>query len=288
MDKGEKPFRYEAMWKSHPNFDEFVLKNWSPSNSFSASLNSLAVNLKKWNNDVFGNVFKRKRKVLNRINGIQKASTYGRNPFLKDLEQQLVTELEEILNQEETLCLQKSRQNWIVDRDRNTRYYHTKTAIRRKKNRILKLRKSDGQWCDQQERVMEMVMNFFKALYQEENGNCTFLNTIFTFPELRKDLKDVLSIPPSYTQIQKALFDIRSLKVLREDGFPALFYKENWNVIKGSFIPFILQLWHNPRIIESINQTLVTLIPKVPNPEFVSQFRPIALVMLLIRPSLKL
>ncbi|XP_072058201.1 uncharacterized protein [Arachis hypogaea] len=139
MDKGEKRFRYEAMWKSHPNFDEFVLKNWSPSNSFPASLNSLAVNLKKWNNDVFGNVFKRKRRVLNRINGIQKASTYGRNPFLEDLEQQLVTELEEILNQEEILWLQKSRQNWIVDGDRNTRYYHTKTAIRKKKNRILKL-----------------------------------------------------------------------------------------------------------------------------------------------------
>ncbi|CAJ2654248.1 unnamed protein product [Trifolium pratense] len=41
--------------------------------------------------------------------------------------------------------------------------------------------------------------------------------------------------------------------------------------------PFRFEVWVNPSLISSINNTLLVLIPKVDKPEFVSQFRPIAL-----------
>lgn len=44
-----------------------------------------------------------------RINGIQRASSYGNNPYVEELEKSLHKELSEVLNQEEMLWFQKSR-----------------------------------------------------------------------------------------------------------------------------------------------------------------------------------
>lgn len=53
------------------------------------------------------------------------------NRFLTKLEAQLKKELDEVLSQIELLWFQKSCEDAIQDRDRNTRYYHLSTIIRR-------------------------------------------------------------------------------------------------------------------------------------------------------------
>jgi len=53
------------------------------------------------------------------------------------LEKDLQEQLEITLYQEECLWFQKSRSQWIADGDRNTKYYHSKTIIRKRKNKIL-------------------------------------------------------------------------------------------------------------------------------------------------------
>lgn len=54
-------------------FKPFVHHEWSfdPWNSFN-SLAGFACKLQQWNKDVFGNIFFRKRTLLNRLEGIQK------------------------------------------------------------------------------------------------------------------------------------------------------------------------------------------------------------------------
>jgi hypothetical protein len=47
--------------------------------------------------------------------------------------------------------------------------------------------------------------------------------------------------------------------------------------VSDSLFRYVKQVWVNPSLISSINNTLLVLIPKVDRPEFVSQFRPIAL-----------
>jgi hypothetical protein len=62
-----------------------------------------------------------------------------------------------------------------------------------------------------------------------------------------------------------------------EDGYPALFLQQNWDIVADSVYHYMNELWSNPSLISSINNNLLVLIPKVEKPEFVSQFRPIAL-----------
>ncbi|XP_025617102.1 uncharacterized protein [Arachis hypogaea] len=140
----DRPFRYEAMWSLHPDFGNCIAQNWKDQMDLKQSLEDLTVALKGWNKETFGNINKRKKEIMRRLGGIQRATDYGKNLFLERLEKHLNKKLEEILDREEMMWLQKSRENWLIEGDRNTRYFHTRTTIRRRKNKILKLRNQNG------------------------------------------------------------------------------------------------------------------------------------------------
>ena len=60
----------------------------------------------------------------------------------------LSQKLDQVLNLEEIKWVKKSRQNWTQLGERNNRYFQTITLNRRRKNRIWKIRDSDGLWFD--------------------------------------------------------------------------------------------------------------------------------------------
>lgn len=55
------------------------------------------------------------------------------------LEKDLLADLDTVLAQEEIFWDKKSESDWLIQGDRNTRYFHTKTIIRRRKNRVILL-----------------------------------------------------------------------------------------------------------------------------------------------------
>lgn len=67
--------------------------------------------VKKWNVEVFGNLFAKKRRVLARLKGTQKAIAENPNDFLLNLENKLLSKYSLILMQEEEYWALKSRLN---------------------------------------------------------------------------------------------------------------------------------------------------------------------------------
>ncbi|XP_057745165.1 uncharacterized protein LOC130963033 [Arachis stenosperma] len=185
----EKPFRYEAMWSMHPGHKEFIKQAWDSNQPLTIVLNETTRQLIKWNKDVFGHVGRQKRRIINRIEGIQRASSYGKNPFLKKLEAKLNEELEDILDKDEVLWMQKSRDLWVVDEDYNTQYYHTRTVIRRRRNKILKLKDQQRDWIEKDEDLKRHAIEFFKCLYEEENETGSGLVTRSQYPPLEPSIK---------------------------------------------------------------------------------------------------
>ncbi|XP_074313583.1 uncharacterized protein LOC141648767 [Silene latifolia] len=120
----QKPFRFQAAWLTHENFTDFVVENWQPEGYLTAQLGSLSTKLQTWNEQVFGNIFRKKRELFTRINGCQKKLAITRDKGTIVLEAKLCKELDEILESEEILWYQKSRVEFIRDGDRNTSYFH--------------------------------------------------------------------------------------------------------------------------------------------------------------------
>jgi hypothetical protein len=133
INDGNRPFRFEAAWITHVDFNRLLTNNWEGNYDLIHTLSNLTVQLKEWNREIFGNIFKRKKELLARLNGIQNSPHYGYSSFLDSLEKDLQAQLENTLYQEECLWFQKSRSQWIADGDRNTKYYHSKNYNQEKK-----------------------------------------------------------------------------------------------------------------------------------------------------------
>ena len=138
-----RPFRFEMAWCTHNAFPELMDNTWKNEAELSHNLNVFTKEVKKWNQSYFGNIFKIKRVLVARINGVQRALEGKLNPFLFNLEKQLLNDYNQTLLQKELLWFQKSRSNWVQFGDRNNKYFYTTMIIRRRKNRVEALRRED-------------------------------------------------------------------------------------------------------------------------------------------------
>lgn len=90
-------------------------------------------------------------------------------------------------------------------------------------------------------------------------------------------MNEALLAPYTAEEVKNALFSIGDLKAPGPDGLHAIFYKKFWPILGEDLIREVLQAVNSGVIPEGWNQTTIVLIPKVDNPEKVTQFRPISL-----------
>ncbi|XP_073151932.1 uncharacterized protein [Henckelia pumila] len=97
------------------------------------------------------------------------------------------------------------------------------------------------------------------------------------FPRLSKLKTQYMNSPFSMEEIKKSLFDMAPLKAPGPDGFHAAFYQHSWALVNKSLCALVFKYLDTGIIPEGVNDTLLTLIPKVTSPEFIYQFGPISL-----------
>lgn len=74
----------------------------------------------------------------------------------------------------------------------------------------------------------------------------------------------------SREEIRKALFDMAPFKAPRSDGFHARFYQNSWDVMGNTVCNSVIKFFQTGQLLESMNNTLLILIPKVKHPELIS------------------
>lgn len=161
-----RPFHFKDMWASHPEFTKVITDSWNnPELPFMENLHILTDNIKTWNRDTFGNIFKNKRRILARLEGIERTQciSFSQNLFL--LEKVLIRDFQNILKQGEVLWYQKSRAKWILEGDRNTKFFHFSTIIRSRRNRILSLKDSGGNWINDVQEIKLLINNHFMSIF---------------------------------------------------------------------------------------------------------------------------
>ncbi|GKV08919.1 hypothetical protein SLEP1_g20489 [Rubroshorea leprosula] len=277
---GKRPFRYEKFWFDHPDFIDIVDRIWShPHSNTSSCLASTMTSIKLWSRDTFGNLFKRKKVILARLEGIHKSLSINHNNFLFDLEKDLSHEYSEILNCEADLWFLKSRSDWIVDGDKNSRFFHITTMRHRSRNRILGLYNPEGVWITDSMHLKFMVTNYFSTLFSSTAPHSFHdsYDLIRTTTPYSLDISDDLAMPPSLFEIRKAVFSMKAFKAPGPDGTHPFFYQKLWHSVKDTILLDIQQIFISGIVPPKWNECLITLIPKVGSPVNINQFRPIGL-----------
>ncbi|XP_030970339.1 uncharacterized protein LOC115990671 [Quercus lobata] len=222
------------MWMLHPKFPKVVQGAWTESTSLLEATLNFTVKAKKWNVDVFGNVFIKKKRVLARINGAKKTLTNNPNEFLIQLENKLIEEYATILLQEEEFWALKSRLNVAAFGDRNTSYFHLSTIVRRHKNKIRGIKNREREWIFEEDQVRERIHRGFYDLYSTEleksslnspisNSSCHY----FSEEEQERIGREVLE-----EDIRVGLWSLKLFKAPRPNGLHAGFFQYFWHDVK--------------------------------------------------------
>lgn len=121
-----------------------------------------------------------------------------------------------------------------------------------------------------------MINEFYKSLFKEEGSHEPFCLR-GKFQALEEKELDLLGSGITDGEVKNVIFNTRSFKAPREDGFKALFYQTQWKLVGSDLCSLIKGLFRHPADIKSLNKTLITLIPKVDEVSVLSQLKLIRL-----------
>ena len=122
------------------------------------------------------------------------------------------------------MWLQRSKTQWAVQGDHNTRFFHSKTN-RYRKNFIHKLRNPNGQWSANNEEVANIIIQYYKELFTSVNPLFPeeVLLTIETW--VSAQMNEKLSADFKAWEVHEAMKQMAPLKAPGPNGMPPIFFQ---------------------------------------------------------------
>ncbi|GKE96460.1 RNA-directed DNA polymerase, eukaryota, partial [Tanacetum coccineum] len=135
----------------------------------------------------------------------------------------------------------------------------------------------DGEWVDDPNRVKDEFRSHFATRFQAPVVNRSRLN--FMFPKrLDPDLAVELEKPITRDEIRNAVWACGENKSLGPDGFTFEFFRKFWDTIGPDLCIAVEWFFEHYSFVRGCNSSFIALIPKVPDPKFMNDYRPISLI----------
>lgn len=83
--------------------------------------------------------------------------------------------------------------------------------------------------------------------------------------------------PVTLAEVKEAVFKMGATKAPGPNGMNGQFYQHHWEIIQQEVYQTVNNFFALGTLDPSLNRTHIILIPKVPNPESIKQYRPISL-----------
>ncbi|XP_068503978.1 uncharacterized protein [Phaseolus vulgaris] len=241
-DWGPKPFRTIDAWFLERGFNEMVKEKWisyprkgNAMVNVKEKLKILKGDLKIWNKEVFGNVYTRKKEILQEIEDLDCMDC------LNDLNEgdrlkraALVSRLKENDKKIESLTCQKARSRWFKYGDSCTRFYHSSLRWRRLRNEVKGV-EVGGQWCEEPCTVRSEAKKLFDSRFTATKDFGVRLDEV-EFKSLSQEDNESLITAFSEEEIRDAVWLCDGTKSAGPDGFNMNFIKESWEALKDEVV----------------------------------------------------
>ena len=135
----------------------------------------------------------------------------------------------------------------------------------------------DGQAVFKEDEIIEVIGKYFQKMFSSLPGEREETVHYALRPIVSNEENDVLTAVPSEWEIREAAFSINAEKAPGPDGFSAGFFHTHWDDVGPDIVTEVQGFFRGEPLPENINETNIRLIPKITNPQKVSDYRPIAL-----------
>lgn len=138
----------------------------------------------------------------------------------------LKDELSRAYEQEELYWKQKSRNQWLQEGDRNTKFFHASTTQRRGGIKIESLERLQGGLCESEGEMYKEVESYFRDLFTTCNPT-NFGEILAGIPcSITKEINSRLVKPVGKEEVRKALFSMNPNKASGPDGTTPYFFSK--------------------------------------------------------------
>ena len=177
---------------------------------------------------------------------------------------------------EEILWRQKSREIWLKEGDRNTKFFHKMANSHKKHNEMTGL-KIDGIWHREGQDMQQGIVNAFQTLLSDPRDWKPNLEGL-TFSKLENQEPAVLELPFSKEEVFRALHELNGEKTYGPDGYTAAFWQFSWDTIKDDVMTTFRDFFSTGKFVKSLNSTFIVMVPKKEGANNFKDFRLISLV----------
>ena len=270
----KKLYRFEEMWLRDGKCMEIIQSSWTRGEEISHNIARTAAKLSTWSKHTFGNFAKDMRELQSQMKQLMKETqTHEIIAKMKAIDERM----DEMEAREELFWRQRSRQDWLKNGDKNTKFFHTKARQRVERNTITVVLDGAGNRYEDEEQIAEIFVTHFESLFTscQQVDVRPIIDKVQ--PKVSSEMCEMLRAPYVGEEVYEALMQMHPTKAPGPDGMCALFYQKMWSIVGEDVIKKVLDILNNGGDIGAINQTYLALIPKKKQCETPVDYRPISL-----------
>ncbi|GKC60581.1 protein LAZ1 [Tanacetum coccineum] len=195
--------------------------------------------------------------------------------LLREEEALYLTAFNQAVIDEERFLMQKSKVKWLRVGDSNSAYFHQMVKARISRSRIDYVVGLDNISYEGKAVPKAFVEHYMGFLGIQED--CTPLNMEGLFSKTIDPTKAIL-MTREFTdeEVRKSIFSIGDSKSPGPNGFTSTFFKHSWDTVGIDVCKAVRDFFANGRILQEINHAILALLPKVPTPTRINDYRPIS------------
>lgn len=127
-----------------------------------------------------------------------------------------------------------------------------------------------------------IITEYFEELFKS-SSTLGVLSERVKVQQVTEEQNEQLIQPIDYEEVRKAVFSMHSEKSPGNEGLNAAFYRTYWSIVGEDVVKFCTYFFATGELQPRINRTILCLIPKIKQPQHMTDLRPISLCNVLVR-----
>ncbi|XP_039034030.1 uncharacterized protein LOC120170067 [Hibiscus syriacus] len=170
--------------------------------------------------------------------------------------------------------------HWIKEGDKCSKFFHSAVAAKNKNDTIRVIVDDQGNRLEYFDAMADEVITFFSSLIgtadpRVKGSDPILLKELLQF-SLPLESSSSLVKDVTTEEIKEAIFAKVMTKPLARMDSPLVFFKKSWFILGDDVVAAVKFFFHQSSLLLAFNATTIALVPKIPNPSKVKDFRPIS------------
>ncbi|XP_049399717.1 uncharacterized protein LOC125863742 [Solanum stenotomum] len=282
-DNHIKYFRFLNCWADQPSFTETVTDCWkrpiegNPMWTFHQKMKRLAATLSVWSKMQIGDNYAKVKDFEARVKEAEDNLIHNNTEEQRSKLHGINAEYIRFMKMEDSILKQKTQLHWFREGDSNSKYFHALIRGRRRRLFIHKILNDNADWVQGDEQIAKAACEHFQNIF---TGEEKFIDEIpmNCIPRMVDQVQnDRMKELPTMEELKEVVYSMNPNSAAGPDGMNGYFFQKCWSIIKKDLLAVIHAFFSGQMLPKYFSHACLVLLPKVKNPNKLTEFRPISL-----------